>query len=574
LSYEHFWLAARKLSAHRFCKSILKNFNLTIMAKQIFFDIEARNRMKKGVDTLANAVKVTLGPKGRNVVIEKKFGAPQVTKDGVTVAKEIELEDPIENMGAQMVKEVASKTADIAGDGTTTATVLAQAIISEGLKNVAAGANPMDLKRGIDKAVAKVVENLKAQSQTIGNDSKKIQQVASISANNDETIGKLIAEAFGKVGKEGVITVEEAKGTDTTVDVVEGMQFDRGYISPYFVTNSEKMEVELQNPYILIYDKKISAMKDILHILEKVAQSGRPLVIIAEDLEGEALATLVVNKLRGTLKVAAVKAPGFGDRRKEMLQDIAILTAGTVISEELGYKLEAADLSSLGQAASITIDKDNTIVVGGKGKKADITARVNQIKAQVENTTSDYDKEKLQERLAKLSGGVAVLYIGAATEVEMKEKKDRVDDALHATRAAVEEGIVPGGGVSFIRATEALEKFKGANEDETTGIAIVKRAIEEPLRQIVINSGIEGSIVVQKIKEGKGDFGFNARTEVYENLLKAGVIDPTKVTRIALENAASIAGMLLTTECVVADRPKKEEAAHSHGAPDMGGMGY
>jgi len=544
------------------------------MAKQIFFDIEARNRMKKGVDTLANAVKVTLGPKGRNVVIEKKFGAPQVTKDGVTVAKEIELEDPIENMGAQMVKEVASKTADIAGDGTTTATVLAQAIIGEGLKNVAAGANPMDLKRGIDKAVARVVENLKTQSQTIGNDSKKIQQVASISANNDETIGKLIAEAFAKVGKEGVITVEEAKGTDTTVDVVEGMQFDRGYISPYFVTNSEKMEAELQNPYILIYDKKISAMKDILRILEKVAQSGRPLVIIAEDLEGEALATLVVNKLRGTLKVAAVKAPGFGDRRKEMLQDIAILTAGTVISEELGYKLEAADLTSLGQAASITIDKDNTIVVGGKGKKADITARVNQIKAQIEVTTSDYDKEKLQERLAKLSGGVAVLYIGAATEVEMKEKKDRVDDALHATRAAVEEGIVPGGGVSFIRATESLEKFKGANEDETTGIAIVKRAIEEPLRQIVVNSGIEGSIVVQKIKEGKGDFGFNARTEVYENLLKAGVIDPTKVTRIALENAASIAGMLLTTECVVADRPKKEEAPHSHGAPDMGGMGY
>jgi len=544
------------------------------MAKQIFFDIEARNKMKKGVDTLANAVKVTLGPKGRNVVIEKKFGAPAVTKDGVTVAKEIELEDPIENMGAQMVKEVASKTADIAGDGTTTATVLAQAIIGEGLKNVAAGANPMDLKRGIDKAVARVVENLKAQSQTIGNDSKKIQQVASISANNDETIGKLIAEAFAKVGKEGVITVEEAKGTDTTVDVVEGMQFDRGYISPYFVTNSEKMEAELQNPYILIYDKKISAMKDILHILEKVAQSGRPLVIIAEDLEGEALATLVVNKLRGTLKVAAVKAPGFGDRRKEMLQDIAILTAGTVISEEMGYKLEAADLTSLGSAASITIDKDNTIVVGGKGKKADITSRVNQIKAQIEVTTSDYDKEKLQERLAKLSGGVAVLYIGAATEVEMKEKKDRVDDALHATRAAVEEGIVPGGGVSFIRATESLEKFKGANEDETTGIAIVKRAIEEPLRQIVINSGIEGSIVVQKIKEGKGDFGFNARTEVYENLLKAGVIDPTKVTRIALENAASIAGMLLTTECVVADKPKKEEAPHSHGAPDMGGMGY
>jgi chaperonin GroEL len=561
----------QKLAAQYY---ILKKIKQTIMAKQIFFDIEARNKMKKGVDTLANAVKVTLGPKGRNVVIEKKFGAPAVTKDGVTVAKEIELEDPIENMGAQMVKEVASKTADIAGDGTTTATVLAQSIISEGLKNVAAGANPMDLKRGIDKAVAKVVENLKAQSQTIGNDSKKIQQVASISANNDETIGKLIAEAFAKVGKEGVITVEEAKGTDTTVDVVEGMQFDRGYISPYFVTNSEKMEAELQNPYILIYDKKISAMKDILHILEKVAQSGRPLVIIAEDLEGEALATLVVNKLRGTLKVAAVKAPGFGDRRKEMLQDIAILTAGTVISEELGYKLEAADLTSLGQASSITIDKDNTIVVGGKGKKADITARVNQIKAQVENTTSDYDKEKLQERLAKLSGGVAVLYIGAATEMEMKEKKDRVDDALHATRAAVEEGIVPGGGVSFIRAIESLEKLKGANEDESTGIAIVKRAIEEPLRQIVINSGIEGSIVVQKVKEGKADFGFNARTEVYENLFKAGVIDPTKVTRIALENAASIAGMLLTTECVVADKPKKEEA-HAHGgAPDMGGMGY
>jgi len=544
------------------------------MAKQIFFDIEARNRMKKGVDTLANAVKVTLGPKGRNVVIEKKFGAPSVTKDGVTVAKEIELEDPIENMGAQMVKEVASKTADIAGDGTTTATVLAQSIISEGLKNVAAGANPMDLKRGIDKAVAAVVGNLKKQSQTIGNDSKKIQQVASISANNDETIGKLIAEAFGKVGKEGVITVEEAKGTDTTVEVVEGMQFDRGYISPYFVTNSEKMEAELQNPYILIYDKKISAMKDILHILEKVAQSSRPLVIIAEDLEGEALATLVVNKLRGTIKVAAVKAPGFGDRRKEMLQDIAILTKGIVISEEQGYKLENADLSYLGTASSITIDKDNTIVVGGKGKKEDITARVNQIKAQIESTTSDYDREKLQERLAKLSGGVAVLYVGAATEVEMKEKKDRVDDALHATRAAVEEGIVPGGGVAYIRAIESLEKLKGLNEDETTGIQIVRRAVEEPLRQIVINSGIEGSIVVQKVKEGKADYGFNARTEVYENLFKAGVIDPTKVTRIALENAASISGMLLTTECVVADKPKKEEA-HAHGgAPDMGGMGY
>ncbi len=545
------------------------------MAKQIFFDIEARNKMKKGVDTLANAVKVTLGPKGRNVVIEKKFGAPQVTKDGVTVAKEIELEDAIENMGAQMVKEVASKTADIAGDGTTTATVLAQAIISEGLKNVAAGANPMDLKRGIDKAVAKVIESLRSQSQAVGNDSKKIEQVATISANSDSEIGKLIAMAMAKVGKEGVITVEEAKGTDTTVDVVEGMQFDRGYISPYFVTNSEKMEVELQNPYILIYDKKISAMKDILHILEKVAQSGRPLVIIAEDLEGEALATLVVNKLRGTLKVAAVKAPGFGYRRKEMLTDIAILTAGTVISEEQGFKLENADLSYLGQAASITIDKDNTTVVGGKGKKADIVSRVNQIKAQVENTTSDYDREKLQERLAKLSGGVAVLYVGAATEVEMKEKKDRVDDALHATRAAVEEGIVPGGGVAYIRAVESLEKMKGSNQDETTGIQIIKRAIEEPLRQIVINSGIEGSIVVQKIKEGKGDYGFNARTEVYENLFKAGVIDPTKVTRVALENAASIAAMLLTTECVIADRPKPEAAAGGHGgAPDMGGMGY
>jgi chaperonin GroEL len=545
------------------------------MAKQLFFDIDARNKMKKGVDILANAVKVTLGPKGRNVVLEKKFGAPSVTKDGVTVAKEIELEDPIENMGAQMVKEVASKTADIAGDGTTTATVLAQSIISEGLKNVAAGANPMDLKRGIDKAVAKVVENLNGQSQTIGNDKNKIEQVASISANNDNNIGKLIAQAFAKVGKEGVITVEEAKGTDTTVDVVEGMQFDRGYLSAYFVTNSEKMEAELQNPYILIYDKKISAMKDILHILEKVAQSGRPLMIIAEDLEGEALATLVVNKLRGTIKVAAVKAPGFGDRRKEMLQDIAILTKGIVISEEQGYKLEAADLSYLGSAASITIDKDNTIIVGGKGKKEDITARVNQIKAQIETTTSDYDKEKLQERLAKLSGGVAVLYVGAATEVEMKEKKDRVDDALHATRAAVEEGIVPGGGVAYIRAIESLEKLKGANEDESTGILIVKRALEEPIRQIVVNSGIEGSIVVQKVKEGKADFGFNARTEVYENLLKAGVIDPTKVTRIALENAASIAGMLLTTECVIADKPKKEEAhAHPGGAPGMGGMDY
>ena len=539
------------------------------MAKQIFFDIDARNKMKKGVDTLANAVKVTLGPKGRNVVIEKKFGAPQVTKDGVTVAKEIELDDPIENMGAQMVKEVASKTADIAGDGTTTATVLAQSIISEGLRNVAAGANPMDLKRGIDKAVHSIVENLKKQSVTVGNDNDKIKQVASISANNEESIGSLIAEAMQKVGKEGVITVEEAKGTDTTVDVVEGMQFDRGYVSPYFVTNSEKMQVELENPYILIYDKKISSMKDILHLLEKVAQSGRPLLIISEDLEGEALAALIVNKLKGVLKVAAVKAPGFGDRRKEMLQDIAVLTKGTVISEEQGFKLENADISSLGEAASVTIDKDNTTIVDGKGDKKDITARVNQIKAQIETTTSDYDKEKLQERLAKLSGGVAVLYVGAASEVEMKEKKDRVDDALHATRAAVEEGIVPGGGVAYIRAIQALDKLEGANADENTGIQIIKRAVEEPLRQIVVNSGIEGSIVVQKIKEGKADYGFNARTEVYENLFSAGVIDPTKVTRIALENAASIAGMLLTTECVVSDKPEKEKP----GMPNMGGMG-
>ncbi|MGN6342588.1 MAG: chaperonin GroEL [Ginsengibacter sp.] len=537
------------------------------MAKQIFFDIDARNKMKKGVDTLANAVKVTLGPKGRNVVIEKKFGAPQITKDGVTVAKEIEIEDPIENMGAQMVKEVASKTADIAGDGTTTATVLAQAIISEGLRNVAAGANPMDLKRGIDKAVKSVVESLKKQSVTVGNDNDKIKQVASISANNEESIGSLIAEAMQKVGKEGVITVEEAKGTDTTVEVVEGMQFDRGYVSPYFVTNSEKMQAELDNPYILIYDKKISSMKDILHILEKVAQSGRPLLIISEDLEGEALATLVVNKLRGTLKVAAVKAPGFGDRRKEMLQDIAVLTSGTVISEDQGYKLEGVDLNALGQAAAVTIDKDNTTIVDGKGDKNDITARVNQIKAQIETTTSDYDKEKLQERLAKLSGGVAVLYVGAASEVEMKEKKDRVDDALHATRAAVEEGIVPGGGVAYVRAIQNLEKLEGVNDDENTGIQIIKRAVEEPLRQIVINSGIEGSIVVQKIKEGKKDYGFNARTEVYENLLAAGVIDPTKVTRIALENAASIAGMLLTTECVISDKPEKEKP----GMPPMGG---
>jgi len=546
------------------------------MAKQIFFNLDARNKMKRGVDTLADAVKVTLGPKGRNVVIEKKFGAPAVTKDGVTVAKEIELEDPIENMGAQMVKEVASKTADVAGDGTTTATVLAQSIITEGLKNVAAGANPMDIKRGIDKAVELVVANLQSQSQTVGSDIKKIQQVASISANNDAEIGKLIAEAMQKVGKDGVITVEEAKGTETSIDIVEGMQFDRGYISPYFVTNADKMECELANPFILIYDKKISAMKDILHILEKVAQQGAPLLIISEDLEGEAMATLVVNKLRGTLKVAAVKAPGFGDRRKEMMQDIAILTKGIVISEEQGFKLENADLTYLGRAERVTIDKDNTIIVGGKGKKDDINARIAQIKSQIESTTSDYDREKLQERLAKLSGGVAVLNVGAATEVEMKEKKDRVDDALHATRAAVEEGIVPGGGIAFIRAVDALDKKKGANEDETTGMAIVRRALESPLRTIVYNAGIEGSIVVQKVREGKGDFGYNARTDKYEKLLTAGVIDPTKVSRVALENAASIAGMLLTTECVVADKPKKEEPVHghSHGAPGMGGMDY
>ena len=546
------------------------------MSKQLFFEIDARNKMKRGVDILANAVKVTLGPKGRNVVLEKKFGAPSVTKDGVTVAKEIELEDSIENMGAQMVKEVASKTADIAGDGTTTATVLAQSIISEGLKNVAAGANPMDLKRGIDKAVTAVVEHLKGQTQTVGADQSKIQQVASISANNDDTIGKLIAEAFGKVGKDGVITVEEAKGTDTNIEIVEGMQFDRGYLSAYFVTNSEKMEVELEKPYILIYDKKISAMKDILHILEKIAQQGAPLLIIAEDLEGEALATLIVNKLRGTIKVAAVKAPGFGDRRKEMLNDIATLTKGIVVSEEQGYKLENADLSYLGRADRVTIDKDNTTIVGGAGNKDDISARINQIKAQIETTTSDYDKEKLQERLAKLSGGVAVLNIGAATEVEMKEKKDRVDDALHATRAAVEEGIVPGGGTAFIRAVEALDKLTNDNEDEMTGINIVKRALEEPLRQIVANAGIEGSIVVQKIKEGKGDFGFNARTEKYEKLFSAGIIDPTKVARVALENAASIAGMLLTTECVIADKPEPKSAAPAGGGMPggMGGMDY
>lgn len=545
------------------------------MAKQLFFATDARNKMKKGVDVLANAVKVTLGPKGRNVVIEKKFGSPQITKDGVMVAKEIELEDAIENLGAQMLKEVASKTADIAGDGTTTATVLAQAIITEGLKNVAAGANPMDLKRGIDKAVKAVVEHLRTQSQSVGEDNSKIEQVAAISANNDNEIGKLIAQAMEKVSKDGVITIEEAKGIETTVDVVEGMQFDRGYISPYFVTNSEKMQTELENPYILIYDKKVSSMKDILHILEKVAQQGAPLLIIAEDLEGEALATLVVNKLRGTLKVAAVKAPGFGDRRKEMLQDLAVLTKGIVISEEQGYKLENADLTYLGRCEKAVIDKDNTTIVGGSGEKDAITGRINQIKSQIESTTSDYDKEKLQERLAKLSGGVAVLNVGAATEVEMKEKKDRVDDALHATRAAVEEGIVPGGGVAYVRAIAALENLDTLNNDELTGVQIVRRSLEEPLRQIVENCGIEGSVVVNKVKEGAGDYGFNARTEVYENLIGAGVIDPTKVTRIALENAASIAGMLLTTECVVADKPKKEEQQmHGGGAPGMGGMDY
>ncbi|MBL7692299.1 MAG: chaperonin GroEL [Flavipsychrobacter sp.] len=542
------------------------------MAKQLFFNIDARNRMKRGVDVLADAVKVTLGPKGRNVVIEKKFGAPGITKDGVSVAKEIELEDAIENLGAQMVKEVASKTADIAGDGTTTATVLAQAIIGEGLKNVAAGANPMDLKRGIDKAVHAVVENLRSQSEKVGNDNKKIEQVASISANNDNYIGSLIAQAMAKVGNEGVITVEEAKGTETTVDVVEGMQFDRGYLSAYFVTNTEKMHVEMQNPYILIYEKKVSTLKDILPILESVVQSGRSLLIIAEDVDGEALSTLVVNKLRGSLKIAAVKAPGFGDRRKEMLQDIAALTGGTVISEDQGYKLENATLAHLGQAESITIDKDNTTVVGGKGDKEVILGRVNQIKSQIETTTSDYDREKLQERLAKLSGGVAVLYIGAATEVEMKEKKDRVDDALHATRAAVEEGIVPGGGVAYIRAIESLANVATDNADEKTGIAIVRRALEEPLRQIVANAGLEGSIIVQKVREGKADFGFNARTETYENMLAAGVIDPTKVSRIALENAASIAAMLLTTECVIADKPEPKSAAPAPGGMP-GGMG-
>ncbi|MCX6271887.1 MAG: chaperonin GroEL [Bacteroidetes bacterium] len=539
------------------------------MAKDIKFNIEAREQLKKGVDALCNAVKVTLGPKGRNVILEKSYGAPVITKDGVTVAKEIEMKNPIENMGAQMVKEVASKTSDVAGDGTTTATVLAQAIISKGMKNVTAGANPMDLKRGIDKAVIRVVENLKKQSKEIGDTFEKIEQVAAISANNDFSIGKMIAEAMEKVKKEGVITIEEAKGTETTVKLVEGMQFDRGYISPYFVTDAEKMEAVYENPYILIYDKKVSMMKDLLPILEKVVQTGRPLIIIAEDCEGEALATLVVNKIRGSLKIAAVKAPGFGDRRKEMLEDIAILTGGTVISEERGYKLESADLSYLGQAEKISIDKENTTLVGGKGQKENIQARVKQIKSQIETTTSDYDREKLQERLAKLSGGVAVIYVGAASEVEMKEKKDRFDDALHATRAAVEEGIVAGGGVAYLRALDTLNDLKGDNDDEDTGIAIIKRALEEPLRQIVENAGIEGSVVVNRVKEGKDDFGFNARTEQYENLFAAGVIDPTKVTRVALENAASIAGMLLTTECVVTEI--KEEKPMPMPNPGMGG---
>ncbi|MBP9880676.1 MAG: chaperonin GroEL [Chitinophagales bacterium] len=540
------------------------------MAKIIKFDVEAREKLKAGVDALANAVKVTLGPKGRNVVIEKKYGAPNVTKDGVSVAKEIELEDPIENMGAQMVKEVASKTSDVAGDGTTTATVLAQAIVTAGLKNVAAGANPMDLKRGIDKAVEAVVIELKKQAQQVGNDNKKIEQVAAISANNDAEIGKLIATAMQKVSKDGVITVEEAKGTDTYSDVVEGMQFDRGYLSAYFITNGDDMEAEMDRPYILIYDKKISTMKDLLPILEKVAQQGSQLLIIAEDVDGEALTTLVVNKLRGTIKVCAVKAPGFGDRRKEMLQDIAILTGGTMISEEQGKMLESVELGDLGRAEKVTVDKDNTTIVGGKGKKDDIKIRVNTIKSQIESTTSDYDREKLQERLAKLSGGVAVLYIGAATEVAMKEKKDRVDDALHATRAAVAEGIVAGGGVAYIRAIDVLEKLKVSNEDEKIGVDIIKRALEAPIRTIVANAGIEGSIVVQKVREGKADFGFNARTEKYENLLKAGVIDPVKVTRVALENAASIAGLLLTTECTIVDKPEKKDMPMGGGMP--GGM--
>jgi len=538
------------------------------MAKDILFDIDGREKLKAGVDALANAVKVTLGPKGRNVVIGKKFGAPHITKDGVTVAKEIELKDPMENLGAQMVKEVASKTADIAGDGTTTATVLAQAIITAGLKNVAAGANPMDLKRGIDKAVAEVVSNLKKMSKEVGKDASKIEQIATISANNDETIGKLISQAMKVVGNDGVITVEEAKGTETEVKTVEGMQFDRGYLSPYFVTNTEKMITEMENPLILITEKKISSMKELLPILEPVVQAGKGLVIIAEDVDGEALGTLVVNRLRGSLKVAAVKAPGFGDRRKAMLEDIAILTGGQVISEERGMTLENTTMDMLGQAQKIDIDKDNTTIINGKGKKEAIKARVGQIKAQIETTTSDYDREKLQERLAKLAGGVAVLYVGAPTEVEMKEKKDRVDDALAATRAAVQEGIVPGGGVALIRSIESLDKLKGANEDEATGIAIVKRAAEEPLRQIIANAGGEGAIIVQKVREGKDDFGYNARTDKFEKLYAAGVIDPTKVTRIAVENAASIASMLLTTECVIVDQPEEANPAAA-----MGGMG-
>ncbi len=538
------------------------------MAKKIQFDVEAREGLKKGVDALANAVKVTLGPKGRNVIIGKSFGGPQVTKDGVTVAKEIELEDALENMGAQMVKEVASKTNDLAGDGTTTATILAQSVVKEGLKNVTAGANPMDLKRGVDKAVETVVDELNKQSKTVGNSSEKIKQIASISANNDETIGELITEAFEKVGKEGVITVEEAKGTDTYVDVVEGMQFDRGYLSPYFVTNSEKMESDLESPYILLYDKKISAMKDLLPVLEPVAQTGKPLLVIAEDVDGEALATLVVNKLRGSLKIAAVKAPGFGDRRKAMLEDIAILTGGTVISEDRGFTLENTTIEMLGSAERVTIDKDNTTVVNGSGDKKSISDRVNQIKSQIETTTSDYDKEKLQERLAKLAGGVAVLYVGAASEVEMKEKKDRVDDALHATRAAVEEGIVAGGGVALLRTRKALEKLKSDNVDELTGIQIISRAIESPLRTIVENAGGEGSVVVAKVIDGKGDFGYDAKSEKYVDLLKEGIIDPKKVTRIALENAASVAGMILTTECALVDI--KEETPPM---PPMGGGG-
>jgi len=543
------------------------------MAKEIKYDVEARDLLKKGVDILANAVKITLGPKGRNVIIEKKFGNPQITKDGVTVAKEIELSDPYMNMGAQLCKDVASKTADEAGDGTTTATVLTQSIVTVGLKNVAAGANPMDLKRGIDKAVAKVLETLKEISQPIGDDFDRIESVAKISANNDAEIGKLIAEAMKKVKKDGVITVEEAKGIETSVEVVEGMQFDRGYISPYFVTDSEKMEAVMENPFILIHDKKISTMKEMLPCLEMVAQTGRPLLILSEDMDGEALATLVVNKLRGTLKIAAVKAPGFGDRRKEMLEDIAILTGGTVVTEERGFKLEQVTLEMLGRAEKVTISKDNTTIVNGQGDKELIKARVNQIKAQIQTTTSDYDKEKLQERLAKLSGGVAVLYIGAASELEMKEKKDRVDDALHATRAAVEEGIIPGGGVAYIRAIKSLDSIKGDNGDEETGISIIRRALEEPLRQIVHNAGLEGSVIVQKIKAGKGDYGYNARTDKYENLLEAGVIDPTKVARIALQKAASIAGMFLTTEAVIVEKKEeKADAGHGHGHPG-GGMG-